>query len=100
MALTETELHDLRRDIGDAQAKPRLSPDQLQRAFVLAKEDADVTRVIALRWLLGMIDSEHPDYKRTQDLLELWLKQANMTGGSLRTGVIDLGLESQESEWS
>lgn len=98
--LTEVEIQDLRKDIGDGGAKPRLAHRELQRAYTLAEGDHDTTRVIALRWLLAKCVPKTPEFEQTERLLELWMKQAGMDGGKISIGALDLGIDQEDvGEW-
>ena len=102
--LTEPQQHDLRKDIADAKPTPKLSPDELNRAYTLAggtSDDLDATRVICLRWLLAMAIPDTDEFDQYERLLKVWEKAAGMEGGPLRTGLINLGIDTpEESEWA
>lgn len=99
MALTASELRELRRDIGDIGNPPDLSDAELQAAY---ERDNDCYRVYALLQRLARHEADTPEFDRIERLLNIWREMDGCSGGVLRTGLIDLGIDSEctESEWS
>jgi len=115
ITLTADQLADLRQDIDDDGTPPAFSDAQLNRNYVRAGGNYDLTVVYTLRQLLASNarmhaysmgqSSESLDqvYEHVKGLLAMWERVAGAEGGALQPGVLALGLDegvAESEEWA
>lgn len=104
--LSADQLTDLQGDLDLLDDESVFTDEQLNRYFTRAEGDYAVTKVLAGRRLLASLAKKYnytvgqTSHQKQQlfangeKLLDRWEREAGMSGGTLSTGTISLGLDA------
>lgn len=98
ITLTQTEIKQFRRDIGDTSQPPDLCDQDIQDVYDQAGDNG-CAKVYALAQRLAKAVPKTPKFEQIQTLLVLRQSLDGCAGGPIRSGTISLGLDSEWPEY-